>query len=72
MLPELEFWQTGVHLEWFNLNADTVTGLLGETIRPTLDVEGHPIMSGIDATRGEVDDYRASGPLEPDSNASDD
>lgn len=55
-----------VHFEWFNLNADTVTGILGETMRPVLNSAGTPIMSGIQALRGVVEDYRVSGPLQSD------
>lgn len=66
VLPKLEFWQMNVHLEWYNLDEDTVTGMLGETIRPVLDEDGLPIMAGDDAMRGEVEDYRISGPLATD------
>lgn len=52
-----------VHLEKFHVDADSVTGILGETMRPVLDDEGNPIMSGLDALRGNVEDYRVSGPL---------
>lgn len=63
VLPVLEFWQMDVHLEWFDLNTDTVTGILGETMRPVLSESGQPIMSGSAAMRGDVEDYRISGPL---------
>lgn len=66
VLPHLEFWQMDVLVEWYDVNPETVTGMLGETMRPTLDAEGRPIMSGLAALRGEVEDYRVSGPLESD------
>lgn len=62
-LPELEFWQMDVHIEWFDLNGNTITGILGESMYPVLDKAGHAIMSGADALRGEVKDYRISDPL---------
>lgn len=66
VLPELEFWQMDIHLEWFDLNTDYLTGILGETIHPVLDASGLPIMSGAEALRGEVEDYHISGPLQSD------
>lgn len=66
VLPELEFWQMNVYVEHLDVNADTVTGILGETARPVLDEAGLPIMYGSAALRGEVEDYRISGPLATD------
>lgn len=64
-LPGLEFWKMDVHLESYSLNP-TVTGILGETMHPVLDGSGRAIMFGPGALRGEVDDYRVSGPLSTD------
>ncbi len=35
---------------------NTATGILGETFVPTVDSDGNPIMSGMDAIRGTQDD----------------
>lgn len=64
--PALEFWQMDLHLEWYDLNKETVTGMLGETMRPVLDEDGSPIMSGNRAMRGTTEDYRVSAPLASD------
>lgn len=61
-----EFWQMNVYLEWRDLNPKTVTGVLGETMRPVLDAAGVPLMFGRGALRGQVEDYRISGPLATD------
>lgn len=66
VLPELEFWQMDLHVEWATFDSDLVTGILGETMRPVLDAAGRPILAGKSALRGEVDDYRISGPLASD------
>lgn len=63
ILPEMEFWQMDMHLEWYDVDAATVTGILGETIRPVLDTAGVPILYGAEAMRGNVEDYRIPGPL---------
>lgn len=68
VLPELEFWQMDVHVERIDVNVGTVTGILGETMRPVLNSAGVPIMSGSEALRGETEDYRVSGPLASDFN----
>lgn len=39
-------------------------GVLGETIRPTLDTMGEPIMFGMAAIRGREEDYSVSGPFD--------
>lgn len=66
VLPELEFWQIDLHLERYDFDAKRVTGMLGETMRPVLDSQGVPIISGVEAIRGQVEDYRISGPLATD------
>lgn len=66
VLPTLEFWQMNLLLEWYNFNVETVTGMLGETMRPVYNQEGLPIMSGQAAMRGDIEDYRISGPLSTD------
>lgn len=37
---------------------DNPKGSIGETIRPVLDQDGQPIMHGLDAIRGDEEDYR--------------
>lgn len=63
VLPELEFWQMDVHIEWLDVNPESVTGILGETMRPVLDETGAPSLTGAEAMRGNVEDFRVSGPL---------
>lgn len=63
VLPELEFWQMDIHLEGLNVDPNIVTGILGETMRPVLDGQGKPVMTGVEALRGEVKDFRVSGAL---------
>lgn len=52
-----------LYIERCDVDPSAVTGILGETMRPVLDSSGQPIMSGDDALRGEVEDYRVSSPL---------
>lgn len=40
VLPELEFWQMNMMIEGFMLNMNTVSGMLGETARPVVGVNG--------------------------------
>ena len=42
---------------------DTLQGIIGETSVPTIDQHGAKIMSGLEAIRGQEDDYRVHGPL---------
>ncbi|CAM9865580.1 unnamed protein product [Ascophyllum nodosum] len=44
--------------------SDTSQGILGETVIPTVDEEGLPIMKGLDCIRGHEDDYVVSHPLD--------
>ena len=39
-LPELEFWQMDLHLEWADVDHAKVEGILGGTIRPVVDADG--------------------------------
>lgn len=63
VLPKIKFWQMDVHLELFDPTSNTVTGILGETMRLIPDEAGNVIMSGADALSGEVEDYRVSDRL---------
>lgn len=38
-------------------------GILGETMIPTVDAVGAPIMQGLDCIRGQEEDYAVSDPL---------
>lgn len=62
-LPELDFWQGSVALSGPALEHEDISGMLGETARPTKDEEGHTVTEGLGALRGTVEDYRVSGPL---------
>lgn len=61
VLPELHFWQMNIGLEGLDIG-DSLSGILGETARPVLDGNGEPIMTGMKAIRGTVEDYRVAGP----------
>lgn len=66
-LPELDFWQMNVHVEWLDVDVQTVSGILGGTMRPVLDAEGKAVMRGPGAIHGEIQDYRVPSPLTPES-----
>lgn len=63
VLPDLEFWQMDVGLEGLDIESPSLSGILGETARPTYDEHGRAIMEGLGAVRGTVEDYRVFGPL---------
>ena len=63
VLPDLKFWQMDVGLHGLSLENESLSGILGETARPVLDVDGREVMEGYEAFRGTVEDYRVSGPL---------
>ena len=63
VLPDLEFWQMDVGLHGLSLENESLSGILGETVRPVLDEDGREVMEGYNAFRGTVEDYRVSGPL---------
>lgn len=62
VLPDLDFWLMNMGLEGLDIG-DPLSGILGETARPVLDHSGNPIMTGIEAIRGTVEEYRVSGAL---------
>lgn len=62
VLPDLDFWQMDVGLEGLVLE-DTLSGILGETVRPVVDAEGREVMDGLGAIRGTVEDYTVSDAL---------
>lgn len=61
-LSDLDFWQMDVGLEGLRIGR-SLSGILGETLRPSLDGKGKAIKSGPGALRGVVEDYRVSGAL---------
>lgn len=61
-----ELWNMGVHVEWYSEDLISVTGILGQTMRPVLDDWGSPVPFGLRALHGEIEDYRISGPLDMD------
>ena len=58
VLPYLEFWQMDVGLDGLAIDNPNLSGILGETARPILDVNGSEVMEGYGAFRGTVEDYR--------------
>ncbi|CAM9261580.1 unnamed protein product [Ectocarpus sp. 13 AM-2016] len=63
VIPDLDVWQMDVGLVGLSVESEALTGILGETARPVYDKDGHAVMSGEDAFRGTVEDYRVSGSL---------
>ena len=59
---DLDFWQMDVGLEGLHVG-NSLSGILGETTRPSLDNKGKAIMSGPGALHGVAEDYRVSGAL---------
>lgn len=62
VVPELEFWQTDLGLEWHRFS-DTVGGMLGDTSRFVFDAAGNPIREGLGALHAPVESYRVSDAL---------
>ncbi|CAN0139526.1 unnamed protein product [Ectocarpus fasciculatus] len=63
LLPELEFWQMDLAIDGLDVENPALSGLLGETARPTYDENGNAVTAGFKAFRGTVEDYRVSGAL---------
>eukprot|EP00903_Cladosiphon_okamuranus_P022369 g20573.t1 len=61
-LPDHLTWQQNIAIDDDELGLDA-TGILGETLVPTLNEEGMPIMHGMEAIRGSQEHYRVEGPL---------
>eukprot|EP00752_Nemacystus_decipiens_P004376 g3999.t1 len=61
-LPDHTTWQMNMAIDRTEVSLEA-TGILGETLVPTLDDSGTPIMQGIGAIRGSQEDYRVEGPL---------
>ncbi|CAM9752519.1 unnamed protein product [Scytosiphon promiscuus] len=62
-LPDHLTWQMNLAIDEHNLGLEA-TGILGETLVPSLDEYGKPIMNGRLAIPGEEEDYRVEGPLD--------
>ena len=58
-LPDHLTWQMNVAIDHHDLGLDA-TGILGETLVPTVDDYGVPIMQGLDAIRGGQEDCEYS------------
>eukprot|EP00903_Cladosiphon_okamuranus_P019705 g18107.t1 len=63
-LPDHLTWQMNVAFDHHDIDPRVATGVLGETLVPTLDDENMPIMQGMGSIRGSEEDYRVAGPLE--------
>ncbi|CAM9421257.1 unnamed protein product [Ectocarpus sp. 12 AP-2014] len=63
VLPDLEFWQMDVGIDGLDVENPALSGLLGETSRPTYDKNEKEVMAGFKAFRGTVEDYRVSSAL---------
>jgi len=62
-LSELDMWQMSVGVNGLALTHEGISGLLGETSRMVYDNDGQPVMEGIGALRGTVEDYHVSDAL---------
>ncbi|CAN0040712.1 unnamed protein product [Scytosiphon promiscuus] len=62
-LPEHLTWQMNVAIDYSGVSPQA-TGILGETLVPTVDGNGNPIMHGMEAIRGKQDEYRVKGPFD--------
>eukprot|EP00903_Cladosiphon_okamuranus_P020054 g18420.t1 len=62
-LPDHTSWQMNVAIDHHDVSLEA-TGVLGETVVPTLDANGKYIMKGMDAIRGTQADYRVAGPFD--------
>lgn len=54
-LPDHLTWQMNVAIDHHDISLEA-TGVLGETVVPTVDSNGKPIMTGIHAIRGRQED----------------
>lgn len=54
-LPDHLSWQMNMAIDRSNIHLDA-TGILGETLVPTIDDNGASIMQGMDAIRGQQED----------------
>eukprot|EP00903_Cladosiphon_okamuranus_P016330 g15060.t1 len=61
-LPDHFSWQMNVAIDHHDVSLEA-TGVLGETVVPTVDANGKYIMKGMDAIRGSQQDYRVAGAL---------
>eukprot|EP00903_Cladosiphon_okamuranus_P012010 g11277.t1 len=64
-LPDHLTWQMNMAVDHNEMSRDA-KGILGETLVPTRDADGKPIMVGAKAIRGQEEDYRVGGALETD------
>eukprot|EP00752_Nemacystus_decipiens_P011632 g10327.t1 len=61
-LPDDLSWQMNMAVDHPQVSRDA-KGILGETFIPTRDGNGNPIMAGMEAIRGQQEDYRVDGSL---------
>ncbi|CAN0249910.1 unnamed protein product [Scytosiphon promiscuus] len=62
-LPEHLTWQMNLAIDHTNISP-RAAGILGETLVPTVDGDGKPIMQGMKAIRGQQADYRVEAALD--------
>ena len=55
-LPEHLTWQMNLAIDHHGIDPSVAGGILGETLVPTLDDEGEPIMQGMGSVRGMQED----------------
>eukprot|EP00903_Cladosiphon_okamuranus_P017041 g15706.t1 len=72
-LPKHVTWQMNFAIDHKDLDVSVARGILGETLVPTMDGNGKPIMEGMDSIRGSQEDYRVDpkGHISPETFATD-
>lgn len=55
-LPDHLTWQMNLAIDHHDLGEDMARGILGETLVPTVDAKGKPIMQGLGSIRGSEED----------------
>lgn len=55
-LPDHIAWQMNLAIDHPEIDSSLATGILGETLVPTRDESGKPIMQGMDSIRGSQED----------------
>lgn len=69
-IPDHLTWQMNLAIENHNVSLDA-TGILGETLVPTVDESGKPVLQGMKAIRGKQEDceFQRIFPVEEPSNS---
>ncbi|CAN0152013.1 unnamed protein product [Scytosiphon promiscuus] len=61
-MPDHLTWQMNLAIDHKNVSP-SAQGILGETLRPTIDGDGNEVTEGMAVIRGSQEDYRVEGPF---------